>query len=157
MKRCPQCGWGGPPTTNRDDGLCYECANGRRIERHHPWNLASFPELKATIPVPSNVNQVLGRLLTERCEVLKRPGADPLHRIAAASATIGEGADAIADYGRRNGWPAWFVEIARLFAKAAKSAAHWLLMLAGALAKAHGEGWVSALGMPQWQPPEQTP
>jgi hypothetical protein len=151
---CPRCGYSGPPPTRRGDGLCYECVTGRKTERHHPWNAASFPELKATISIPANVNQVLGHRWSERCDELKNPGDDSLRQLAAAIATIGEGAAYVADYARRNGWPEWIANIAAFFAKAAESGAHWLLQLATALSCHFDGNWVTALDMPSWRPPE---
>ena len=149
--KCPRCGWSGPPTTRQDD--CYECVTGRKTENHHPWNVASFPELKSTIPTPASVNQLLGHRWGERCNELKYPGADPLRRLAAAIATIGEGVGCLADYARQNDWPEWVANIAALFARAATSGAHWLLCLSAALNRYFGEDWAAALDMPPWCPP----
>jgi hypothetical protein len=101
-----------------------------------------------------NDHAVLTRLWHERCETLKHPGCDPLHRIAAGIATIGEGVEALADYARRNGWPPGIVQLASLFASCARRAADWLLCLAGELAERHGPDWAVQLGMPQFDPDE---
>jgi hypothetical protein len=136
-----------------NSGVCYECAAGRKTERHHPWGQASFPELVGTVPIDGNLHRELSKLWGERCEALKHPGDDPLARMAAAFSTIGEAAQARANRGQGDS-PAWIAELLRLFAKCIKSAAHWLLGLLAALVKRFGGDWAAKLGMPQWSPPE---
>jgi hypothetical protein len=123
----------------------------KATDGHHVWYRAL--DQNTVVEIPEDVHAALTGLWRKRCEVLKEPGSDPLHRIAAAVVTIGEAAAALADYARRNRWPAWFVEIAELFAERATSIAHWLLCLAGRLADRHGPDWSLALDMPQWSPP----
>ncbi len=149
--KCPRCGWSGPPTTRRDDGLCYECVTGCKTELHHIWGRANSP---ATVKIPGNPHRVLDGLKAERFDELKNPGDEGLCQLAAALATIGEGASYLKDYARQNGWPEWIVKIAAFFAQAAKSGAHWLLQLAAALDRYFDGDWASKLDMPPWRPPE---
>jgi hypothetical protein len=130
-------------------GFCYECATRKRTERHHVWGKGNS---SVTIEIPGNWHRVLDGLRAERCELLKKPGADPLHRVAAAVTTIGEGAIAFAEFAERNSWPAWIADIAIAFANATKSGANWLLCLAGILADKHGPDWAEVVGMPAWKP-----
>jgi hypothetical protein len=153
-RRCPRCGENRPKATTRH-GLCQGCATGIKTHRHHPWFRASFPQLKGTIRVPTNDHAVLTALWQERCEALKYPGTDPLHRGAAMVATIGEGCEAFADIARRKGWPPWVADLASLFARTAGSLAHWLLCLAGELEARHGPDWAIQLGMPEINPEEE--
>jgi len=132
-------------------GLCYECTSGNKTELHHVWGLANSP---AEIKIPGNKHRVLDGLKAERLDELKNPGDDSLRQLAAAIATIGEGAAYVADYARRNGWPEWIANIAAFFAKAAKSGAHWLLQLTAALDHRFNGDWATALDMPPWRPPE---
>jgi hypothetical protein len=152
VRRCPKCG--GPVPSRSNSGLCYECATGHKTKRHHPWNKASFPEMRGKVPIPGNIHRDLSKLWGERCEALKHPGDDPVNRIAAAVSTIGEAAQAGANSSQRDGLPGWVVELLSLFAKCAKSAAHWLLCLAAALVRRFGKDWAEKLGMPPWSPPE---
>jgi hypothetical protein len=82
--------------------------------------------------------------------MLRRPGDNPLHRVAAVVATVGEAAEALADYARRQEWPNWVAELADIFAGAAGDAANWLLILAGKLNDKLGPAWVEHLDMPPW-------
>lgn len=157
-RRCRRCGVPVRPRSN--SGLCYECATGREIEQHHPWNKASFPAMAGTVPMPGNIHRDLSKLWGERCDALKHPGDDPLNRMAAALSTIGEAAQAAASQAadnsgsRRGDSLAWLVELFPPFARCIKSVVHWLLCLAAALAKRFGENWAEQLGMPLWCPPE---
>ena len=151
--RCAACGrrlLGLDAHSATHHGLCYKCATGRETEPHHIWGVANST---ATIEIPSNEHRILDGLKAERCGELKKPRADPLHQLAAAIATIGEGINYFADYARQNGWPEWVANIAAVFARAAKSGAHYLLCLAAALNRRFGQDWAAALDMPSWRPP----
>jgi hypothetical protein len=132
-------------------GCCYECASGHATELHHVWDEAISP---AAVEIPANWHRAFHARRHERCGILNRPGADPLHRIAAAAVRVGEAADALADFARQQGWPPWIANLAAIFAEAMTSAAHWLLLLAGQLDKVIGPDWAVRLGMPPWSPPE---
>jgi hypothetical protein len=147
---CPLCGKASPSPMTKH-GCCYACAGRHATEGHHVWGRRNSP---AVVEIPSNWHRAFDARRHERCEVLKRPGTDPLHRIAAAAVTVGEAADALADFARRQGWPPWIANLAAIFAEAMTSAADWLLLLAGQLDKAIGPDWAAKLGMPSWSPPE---
>ena len=98
--------------------------------------------------VPGNWHRALDTRRALRDEVLKRPGDNPIHQIAAAVATLGEAVEAFADFARRQGWPEWTAELADIFASAANSATEWLLKLAGKLDDWR-PGWSE---MPKWRP-----
>lgn len=149
--KCPRCGRFVSPAAMTRHGCCYECATGHKTELHHVWGGANSP---VKVKIPGNVHRGLDELRAERCDELKYPGDDALRQLAAAIATIGDGANYLVDYARQNGWPEWVANIAAAFAKAAKSSAHWLLCLAAALNCHFGEDWAVALNMPSWRPPE---
>jgi hypothetical protein len=133
---------------------CYECrleSRGRkRTEGHHPFGRDNPAVAEIVVEIPGNWHRVLDTRRAGRPEILKRPGDNPLHQIAAIVATLGEAADALADYARRQGWPEWVVALADLFAKAAGGAADWLLILAGNLDERLGPTWAEDLEMPRW-------
>jgi hypothetical protein len=135
-------------------GVCYECTlvqDGRkRTQHHHPFGRDNDIVTKIVVDgVPGNWHRALDSRRERRPEILKRPGDNPLQQIAAAVATIGEAADAFADFARRRGWPDWITKLADIFANAAGSAAEWLLILAGKLDEWR-PGWVGE--MPKWHP-----
>lgn len=147
---CPLCGKASPsPMTKR--GCCQACASGHVTERHHIWWKDNSP---ATVEIPTNWHAVFNARWSERCAVLKRPGADPLHRGAAAARTVGEGAAALAEFAKAHGWPAWVATLAATFAEGMSSLANWLLLIAGRLDAAFGPDWAAKLGVPPWSPPE---
>jgi hypothetical protein len=136
---------------------CYECVSERagkkRTEEHHPFgrNIPAFAG--RVVETPGNWHRVLHAQDANRPEVLKRPGENPLHQIAAIVVTLGEAADAVANYGRREGWPEWVANLGELFSQVAHLAADWLLILAGQLDEKLGSSWAEQLGMPPpWQP-----
>jgi hypothetical protein len=136
-------------------GLCYECWRARqgckRTELHHPFGRYNQQVDKITVEIPNNWHRVLDARRARRPEILKRPGDTPLHQIAAVVVTLGEAADAFADYARREQWPEWAATLADLFSNAAHSAADWLLILAGKLDERLGPEWAKNLEMPQWK------
>jgi hypothetical protein len=100
--------------------------------------------------VPGNWHRALDARHDRRPEeILKRPGDNPLHQIAAVVARFGDAADTFADFARRQGWPEWVANLADTFARAANSATEWLLILAGNLDEWR-PGWVGE--MPKWYP-----
>jgi hypothetical protein len=112
-------------------GLCYEhtrIQDGRKLlEDHHPFGRYNkIVERIVVQGVPGNWHRALDARRDRRPEILKRPGENPLHRIAAAVATLGEAADGTAD-----------------------SATEWLLILAGRLDEWR-PGWIGE--MPKWRP-----
>ena len=109
--KCPRCGEDSPAPLTKH-GCCYECASGHAAERHHVWGRANSP---AVVEIPGNWHRALDAMRGERCEALKRPGIDPLHRIAAVAATIGESAAAFADHVRRWEWAPWLADLATIF------------------------------------------
>ena len=149
-RRCRKC-WPGAMTRH---GLCYECMlidKGQKpTERHHPFGRDSHTVDGIVVEIPGNWHRALDRRRSERPEILRRPGDNPLHQIAATVATFGEAADAVADVARRQGWPVWVANLADVFAKAAVSATDWLLILAGKLEEWCGPAWFAE--MPRWQP-----
>jgi hypothetical protein len=135
-------------------GLCYECVliqNGRKpVENHHPFGRDNDIFAKIVVDgVPGNWHRALDARRDRRPQVLKRPGDNPLHQIAAAVATLGEAADAFADFARSQGWPEWTAELADICAHAAGSAAEWLLILASKLDEWRPD-WIGE--MPEWRP-----
>ena len=86
------------------------------------------------------------------CKRAKRPGDNPLHQIAAVVATLGEAADALADFARREEWPKWVAFLTDLFAKTASAVTDWLLILAGKLDERLDAEWARDLDMPPWHP-----
>jgi hypothetical protein len=135
-------------------GLCYECTltqDGRkRTEDHHPLGRGNDIAARIVVhEVPANWHRALDARRALRGNVLKRPCGNPLHQIGAAVATLGEAADAFADFARRQGWPEWTAELADIFANAADSATGWLLILAGKLDEWR-PGWIGE--MPIWRP-----
>jgi hypothetical protein len=137
-------------------GWCYECGLARearkRTEGHHPFgrNDPAFAEI--VVEIPGNWHRVLDARRARRPELLKRPGDNPLHQIAAIVTTLGEATDALADFARLEEWPGWVAVLADLFAKAAGAAADWLLILAGKLDDRLGAEWAEDLDMPTWHP-----
>jgi hypothetical protein len=135
-------------------GLCYECVlidQGRKpAERHHPFGRDNPIVAGISLEIPANWHRALDTRRDRRPDILKRPGDNPLHQIAAAVATLGEAADVVADVARREAWPDWIAGLAEIFASAAGSAADWLLVLAGKLDERHGPTWIKE--MPKWRP-----
>jgi hypothetical protein len=138
--------------TQRGNPPCYECkqaSRGRkRNELHHPFGRQNEDVAAITVEIPGNWHRVLDARRAQRPEVLKRPGDNPLHQIAAVVATFGEAADAYANSARHEGWQ-WAASLADIFAKAAHSAAEWLLILAGKLDEWRPD-WIGE--MPEWRP-----
>jgi hypothetical protein len=150
-KSCRRCGTSWPDVTRC--GLCYECVlidQGRKpVERHHPFGNDDPIAAEIHVEIPANWHRALDARRARRPEVLKRPGDNPLHQIAAVVATLGEAAGAFADFARRQGWPEWVANLADIFANAADSAAEWLLILAGKLDEWRPD-WIAE--MPEWRP-----
>jgi hypothetical protein len=144
-------------------GHCYECSRimrvgarvgeaGKCTEGHHPFgrNISAFTE--CVVDMPGNWHRVLDARRADRPEIPKRPGDNPLHQIASIVVTLGEAADAFADYARREEWPEWVSNLGTVFGEVAHSAADWLLILAGRLDAEHGPSWAEKLDMPPpWQ------
>jgi hypothetical protein len=149
-KRC-RCGEPRPEAkAHQGRWPCYECACERdgkgRTEGHHPFgrNIPAFAD--CVVETPGNWHRVLD------ARRAKRPGDNPLHQIAAIVVTLGEAADAVSDYARREGWPEWVLNLGDLFSQVAHSAANWLLILAGQLDEKLGSSWAEQLDMPPlWQ------
>jgi hypothetical protein len=118
---------------------------------HHPFGRDNPHVVKITVETPGNWHRVLDSPRAKRPDILKRPGDNPLHQIAAVFGTLGEAADAFADFARREQWPEWAATLADLFSNAAHSAADWLLILAGKLDERLGPEWAKNLEMPQWK------
>ena len=137
-------------------GCCYECMLARdgrkRTEGHHPFGRDNPAVAEIVVEIPGNWHRALDARRERRLKILKRPGDNPLHQIAAVVATLGEAADTLADYARRQEWPEWVAALADLFAKAAGAAADWLLILAGNLDERFGATWAEDLDMPPWHP-----
>jgi hypothetical protein len=133
-------------------GLCYECTKeslgGKRTEKHHPFGRDNPAVENFAVEMPGNWHRALDYRRAQRPEVLRRPGDNPLHRIAAVVATVGEAADALADFGRRANWPEWVPRLSELFANAARDAADWLLILADKLDQQLDPAWFQRLDMP---------
>jgi hypothetical protein len=150
---CP-CGESRPEAMTRH-GCCYECLlvslGRKRTELHHPFGRDNRAVAKIVVEIPGNWHRVLDARRVRRPEILKRPGNNPLHQIAAVVATLGEAADALADFARREQWPQWAATLADLFA-AARAASDWLLILAGNLDGRLGADWTEDLDMPPWHP-----
>jgi hypothetical protein len=122
----------------------------RALEDHHPLGRDNdIAERIVVHEVPGNWHRALDARRALRDEVLKRPGDNPIHQIAAAVATLGEAVDAFSDFARRQGWPEWTAELADIFASTADSATEWLLKLAGKLDEWR-PGWIGE--MPKWRP-----
>jgi hypothetical protein len=152
-KSCRRCGENWPDAMTRC-GFCYECVligQGRKpTERHHPFGQDNSTVAEIAVAIPGNWHRALDIRRSRRPHILKRPGDNPLHQIAAAVATLGEAADVVADVARREVWPEWIAELAHIFANAAASTSDWLLVLAGKLDEWRGPAWVGE--MPRWQP-----
>jgi hypothetical protein len=153
-EKCRQCGESRPEAMTQR-GPCYECMliqSGRKnTEDHHPFGRDN--EMVAAIvidEVPGNWHRALDTRRAQRSDILKRPGDNPLHRIAAVVLTLGEAADAFADFSRRKEWPDWVAELCDCFAEAAGVTADWLLILAGKLDEHLGPNWAEDLDMPPW-------
>jgi hypothetical protein len=146
-----RCGESRPEAMTRH-GQCYECGlvrdSRKRTEGHHPFGRDNPAVAELVVEIPGNWHRVLDAWRAHRPEILKRPGDDPLHQIAAVVATVGEAAGAVADFARREQWPQWVATLADLFAKAAGAAADWLLVLAGNLDERLGPTWAEDLDMP---------
>jgi hypothetical protein len=153
VKRCP-CGESRPAAMTHH-GCCYECLRKRQgckpTEEHHPFGRHTPEARKIKVPIPGNMHRCLDTRCGRRPEILKRPGDNPLHQIAAVVTTIGEAAKEFADHARREQWPEWAAKLADVFAGAAHSAAQWLLILAGKLEDRLGPTWADNLEMPQWR------
>jgi hypothetical protein len=152
-KSCRRCeeSW---PDAMMQCGLCYECVlidqGYKLVERHHPFGRDNPIVAGISLEIPGNWHRALDIRRARRPEILKRPGENPLHQIAAAVATLGEAADVVADVVRREAWPEWIAGLAKIFANAAGSAAEWLLILAGKLDEWRGPTWIEE--MPKWPP-----
>jgi hypothetical protein len=131
---------------------CYECGLARDCrkltEGHHPFGRDNRAVAKIVVEIPGNWHRALDARRARRAEILKRAGDNPLHQIAAVVATLGEAADALADFARRERWPQWAATLADLFAAAARAASDWLLILAGNLDERLGADWAEDLDMP---------
>jgi hypothetical protein len=155
--KCRHCGECRPEAMAKrglSRGLCYEhtlIQGGREpLEDHHPLGRDNdIAERIVVHEVPGNWHRALDARRALRDEVLKRPGDNPIHQIAAAVATLGEAVDAFSDFARRQGWPEWTAELADIFASTADSATEWLLKLAGKLDEWR-PGWIGE--MPKWRP-----
>jgi hypothetical protein len=55
------------------------------------------------VAIPGNWHRAFDNRHACRPEILKRPGENPLHQIAAAIARLSDAADAIADFASRQG------------------------------------------------------
>jgi hypothetical protein len=121
----------------------------KRTENSHPFGHHNEDVAAITVEIPGNWHRVFDARRERRPEILKRPGDNPLHQVAAAVQTLGEAADAFADFARRQEWPEWITKLADIFANAAGSATEWLLILAGKLDEWR-PGWISE--MPKWHP-----
>jgi hypothetical protein len=152
-----QCGERRPDAMTREGRPpCYECmlaGNGKKsTELHHPFGRGNQDIDAITAEIPGNWHRALDSRRARRPEILKRPGDNPLHQIAAIGVTLGEAADALGEYARRQQWPEWVATLSDLFARVAHSAADWLLILAGRLDDQLGPEWAAKLDMPQWHP-----
>jgi hypothetical protein len=152
-RRCRNCDEYRPDAMTRH-GLCYECrreAQGlKRTEEHHVFGRGR-PDIDATtVEMPGNWHRVLGAACERRAKLLKRPGDNPLHQIAAVSIASGEVAAAFAEYARGQIWPDWAAGLADIFAEADRSVADWLLILAAKLEDQLDPDWVEKIDMPQW-------
>lgn len=152
-KKC-RCGESRPVITRH--GICYECGRERqgckRTEGHHPFGRGN-PDIDAiTVEIPGNWHRILDARRANRPENLRRPGDNPLHQIAAVVATLGEAADALAEYAQLQKWPDWVATLCKIFADAGENIAGWLLILAGKLEDQLGPNWAEKFGMPSWRP-----
>jgi hypothetical protein len=147
------CGESRPEAMTRH-GRCYECGLARdrrkRMELHHPLGRDDPAFAETVVEIPGNSHRALDARRARRPEILKRPGDNPLHQTAAVVATLGEAADALADFARREEWPDWVAALSDLFAAAARAAADWLLILAAKLDEWLGTTWAADLDMPPW-------
>ena len=140
------------PAAVTQHGRCYECtlarAGKKRTELHHPFGRGDPNVRKIIVEIPGNWHRVLDAHRARREPILERPGDNSLHQIAAIVTTIGEAAEAFADYARREQWPEWVFALANCFGQVAHAAADWLLILAGKLDDNLGPAWAEELGMP---------
>jgi hypothetical protein len=120
------------------------------MERHHPLGRDNPMVAEIAVAIPGNWHRALEKRHRCRPEILKRPGENPLHQIAAAVARLSDVAHVIADFATHQGWPEWVAELAEIFGDTADRAADWLLILAGKLDEWYGPDWVS--DMPKWRP-----
>jgi hypothetical protein len=152
-KSCSRCGKSCPEAMTRC-GLCYECVlidqGHKPVERHHPFGRDDAIVADIYVEIPGNWHRALDARRDQRPEILKRPGENSLHQIAAAVATLGEAADLVANVARREAWPEWIAGVADIFANAAASTSDWLLVLAGKLDEWLGPAWIGE--MPKWRP-----
>jgi hypothetical protein len=134
-------------------GCCYECTliqDGRkRTEDHHIFGRGDPAVASISREIPGNWHRALDARRAQRPDILKRPGDNPLHQVAAVVATFGEAADAVGDFARRQGWPAWVANLADVFANTAIHVTDWLLILAGKLDVLCGPAWIA--DMPKLQ------
>jgi hypothetical protein len=135
---------------------CYECMlarNGKNTtELHHPFGRGN-PDIDAiTAETPGNWHRELDDRRARRPAILKRPGGNPLHQLAAVVATLGEAASALGEFARLQQWPEWVPVLCDIFSNAGQNAAEWLLILAGKLDDKYGPGWADEFGMPTWRP-----
>ncbi len=135
---------------------CYECMLTRNskkpTELHHPFGRGN-PDIDAiTAEMPGNWHRVLDARRARRPEILKKPGDNPLHQIAAVVATLGEAAAALGEFARLQQWPQWVPALCEIFASTGHNVAEWLLILAGKLDHKYGPAWAEEFGMPKWRP-----
>jgi hypothetical protein len=143
-----ECGEGRPDAiTQGGRGPCYECSptriGSKQTEQHHPFGRYNKDVRKITVEIPGNWHRVLDALRSKRPAILKRPGEEPLHQIAAIVVTIAEAVEAFSDFARRQQWPDWIAMLADVFAHAGHLAADWLLILAGKLDARLGPTWTA--------------
>jgi hypothetical protein len=154
IKKACKCGESRPDAMTQS-GRCYECTRRRggckHTEGHHPFGRYNQDVDQIVVEIPGNWHRVLDASRARRPDILKRPGDNPVHQLAAGVGTLGEAADAFADFARREQWPDWVASLADLFARAAQSAADWLLILAGKLDERLGLEWAEDLDMPTWK------
>jgi hypothetical protein len=125
--------------------------SGRRCtELHHPLGRDNPIVAEIVVEIPGNWHRALDARRARRCDILKRPGDNPLHQIAAAVVTFGEVADVVVDFASHQEWPSWVAELAEVIAKSADAAADWLLILAGSLDEWCGPTWID--DMPEYRP-----
>jgi hypothetical protein len=151
--KCRQCDESRPEAMTKR-GLCYECMlidqGHTPTERHHPFGRNNSIAAEIAVAIPGNWHRALDDRRAQRPKILKRPGDNPLHQIAAIATTLGEAAEAFADYARREQWPEWAARLADLLSSAAHCAANQVLVLAGHLDKRFGAEWTRDLELPPW-------
>lgn len=149
-RNCDEC----RPDAMTRHGLCYACCREsqgiKRTEEHHVFGRGR-PDIDGiTIKMPSNWHRVLDARRDRRPEVLKQPGENDLHQIAAVVVTFGEAAATVSEFAHWQQWPDWVTGLADIFAEAAQSEADRLLILAAKLEDELGSDWAEQMGMPEW-------